>query len=108
MSNTINFSPEQIEGEKTLLRKKIFYLLLVKDPENAGKYDEVDIDAAFDDLTDTMDGLNIVLGRPVEMVNIAAKLAMARAECHRPEFNFRRYRKFILDAGNIVLKIESR
>lgn len=101
----IAFTEKQVEGEKERLRKKIFFALLIVDPETKENYKDVDVDATFDDLMDTIAGVNAVLGEPVEMVEVAAKLTMARQEFHDPDFEYRRYRKFVLDAGNAVTKV---
>lgn len=103
--NNIAFTEEQVEGEKTRLRKKIFFALLIVDPETKEYYKNVDVDATFEDLMDTIAGVNAVLGEPVEMVEVAAKLTMAQQEFHNPDFEYKRYRKFVLDAGNAVTKV---
>lgn len=102
---TINFSAEQIQNEKKLLQKKIFYLLLIVDPETASNYPNVDIEAAFEDIFSDIDGLNEVFSYPVEMVNVAKKLAKALKEFQSEDFQFKKYRKLVLDAGSEVMKI---
>jgi hypothetical protein len=102
---TIKFTAEQIENEKKLLQKKIFYLLLIVDPETAANYPDVDIVAAFEDLFSDLDGLNEVFEYPTEMVNIAKKLAKALKEFQSESFEFKKYRKLVLDAGSEVMKI---
>lgn len=101
----IRFTSEQIENEKKLLRKKIFYLLLIVDPETANDYSNVDIEAAFEDLFSDLDGLNEIFSYPVEMVNVAKKLAKALKEFKSSDFDFKKYRKLVLDAGSEVTKI---
>lgn len=101
----IRFTSEQIENEKKLLRKKIFYLLLIVDPETANEYSNVDIEAAFEDLFSDLDGLNEIFSYPVEMVNVAKKLAKALKEFKSSDFDFKKYRKLVLDAGSEVTKI---
>lgn len=101
----IRFTSEQIENEKKLLQKKVFYLLLIVDPETTEKYPNVDVELAFEDLFSDLDGLNEVFGYPVEMVNVVKKLAKALKEFRSADFEYKRYRKYILDAGNEILKI---
>ncbi len=101
----MKFTCEQIETEKRLLQKKVFYLLLIVDPATTEQYPDVDVEAAFEDIFSDLDGLNEIFGYPIEMVNIAKKLAKALKEFRSPDFEYRRYRKFILDAGSEVLKI---
>lgn len=101
----IKFTSEQIESEKKLLQKKIFYLLLIVDPETTEQYPNVDVEAAFDDMFSDLDGLNEIFSYPIEMVNIAKKLAKAFKEYKSPDFEYKRYRKLVLDAGSEVTKI---
>ena len=101
----INFTVEQIENEKKLLQKKIFYLLLIVDPETTEQYPNVDVEAAFEDLFSDLDGLNEVFDYPIEMVNVAKKLAKALKEFQSDDFQYKKYRKLILDAGSETMKI---
>lgn len=102
---TINFTAEQIENEKKLLQKKIFYLLLIVDPDTADRYPNVDVEAAFEDLFSDLDGLNEIFSHPTEMVNIAKKLAKALKIFQSDDFQYKKYRKLVLDAGSEVVKI---
>ena len=102
----INFSTEQISNEKRLLQKKIFYMLLIVDPETADQYPNTDVNKAFDDLFADIDGINELLGYPVQIVNVAKKLAKAHNEYQSPDFKYKKYRKLVLDAGSEVEKIE--
>ena len=102
---TINFTVEQIENEKRLLQKKIFYLLLIVDPDTADQYPDVDVTAAFEDLFSDLDGLNEVFSYPTEMVNVAKKLAKALKEFKSEDFQYKKYRKLVLDAGSEIMKI---
>ena len=101
----IKFTSEQIESEKKLLQKKVFYLLLIVDPDTTDKYPNVDVEAAFDDIFSDLDGLNELFSYPAEIINVAKKLAKALKEFRSSDFEYKRYRKFILDAGNEVTKI---
>ena len=101
----IKFTSEQIESEKKLLQKKIFYLLLIVDPETTEQYPNVDVEAAFEDMFSDLDGLNEIFSYPIEMVNIAKKLAKALKEYKSSDFEYKRYRKLVLDAGSEVTKI---
>jgi hypothetical protein len=104
----IRFSDEQVETEKTLLRKKIFYLLLIVDPATAKDYPEVNVETAFNDLFTDLDGLNEMFNYPVQIINIVKKLTKAFKEYQSADFKYRRYRKLILDAGSEVQKINGR
>ena len=102
---TINFTVDQIENEKKLLQKKIFYLLLIVDPDTSDQYPNVDVVAAFEDLFSDLDGLNEVFSYPTEMVNVAKKLAKALKEFKSEDFQYKKYRKLVLDAGSEIMKI---
>lgn len=104
----IKFSEEQVETEKKLLRKKIFYLLLIVDPETASDYPETNVETAFNDLFTDLDGLNEMFDYPIQIINIVKKLTKAFKEYQSPDFKFKRYRKLILDAGSEVQKIRGR
>lgn len=104
----MNFTNEQVDSEKKLLQKKIFYLLLIVDPDTAEEYSNVDVKAAFEDIFSDLDGVNEIFSYPVEIVNVAKKLAKALKEYESPSFEFKKYRKFILDAGSEVAKIGRR
>ena len=101
----INFTSDQIKNEKKLLQKKIFYLLLIVDPETAGQYPNVDVEAAYEDIFSDLDGLNEVFSYPVEIVNIVKKLMKALKEYKSQNFEYKKYRKLVLDAGSEVTKI---
>jgi hypothetical protein len=80
-------------------------LLLIVDPETTEQYPNVDVEAAFDDMFSDLDGLNEIFSYPIEMVNIAKKLAKALKEYKSSDFEYKRYRKLVLDAGSEVTKI---
>ncbi len=101
----IQFSDKQIETEKKLLQKKIFYLLLIVDPVTSSQYPGADVEVTYKDLFSDLDGLNELFNYPVEIINIAKKLAKALKEYQSPNFSYRKYRKYVLDAGNEVNKI---
>lgn len=104
----MKFTNEQVDCEKRLLQKKIFYLLLVVDPDTAEEYPNVDVRAAFEDIFSDLDGINEIFSYPIEIVNVAKRLAKALKEYESSDFEFKKYRKFILDAGSEVAKIGRR
>lgn len=52
-----------------------------------------------------IDGLNRLLFYPTEIVEIMADLEAALAECEKPTFDYREYRKLVLDAHSLVDRI---
>ncbi len=99
------FSEGQIQSIKTRLRKQIFFLLLCVDPSTKDQYDNVDPEAAINNVLTTLGGLNGLLNYPNEIVTISSLLMAALIEYKKEDFNFDAYRKLVLDAGSDVLKI---
>ncbi len=99
------FQEHQIAEAKQIMRKQIFFLLLIVDPDTAGQYD-VSVYDAFDNVLRTFGGLNDLLGFPAELVMVMSLLNAAFLEYKSCTFRFKVYRKLILDAGNEVLKIK--
>lgn len=99
------FAEMQISEIKEILRKRIFFLLLVaEDQEAKVKFPEVDLEQANTTLLWQISGLNELLGRPVEIVTILSLLEEAKNNITN-DFNFAKYRKLILDAGAKVKDI---
>lgn len=99
------FSVEQIAETKKKLRKRIFFLLLYADPEKTEEYKCVSVDDAIESVLCAIGGFNELLGFPEELVEVSCLLNAALIEHKKTDFNFAKYRKLILDAGNKVLKI---
>lgn len=104
--NNFKISAEQIATEKQQLRKNIFFLLLIVDPNTKRQYEYVDVNKVFDSVLNKLGGLNELLHHPIEIVNIVEMVLSAQREYHSPAFKFKAYRKLILDAGCEVLKIK--
>ena len=101
------FADMQISEIKEILRKRIFFLLLVaEDLEAKTKFPEVDLEQANTTLLWRISGLNQLLGEPVELVTVLSLLEEAKNTI-KPDFDFAKYRKLILDAGAEVGKIQS-
>lgn len=98
------FDRSQIAKQKDKLRKQIFFLLLIADPATADNY-EVDVEAAFKNIQNILDGYNSLTGYPREVVVVASLLEKALLN-YQDNFNFQIYRKLILDAGREVLNIK--
>ncbi len=102
-----NFSTNQIAETKHLLQKKIFFLLLIVDPQTREEYDVVNVPEAFDEILRMLSGFNALLNYPVEIVEISCKLKAALEEYSKGiVFDFRAYRRLILSAGKEVEKIK--
>ena len=101
-----NFTETQILLTKKSIRKQIFFLLLCVDPETKDKYSHIDVSEAFKGLLYKLDGLNSVLGEPQELVDIMSLLEEALIQYNEPNFNFRIYRRLILNAGSLINTIK--
>lgn len=100
-----NFTNSQISLTKKEIRKQIFFLLLCADPETKDEYNYVNLNEAFDGLLYKLGGLNSILGEPQELVDIISLLEEALIKYNEPHFNFKIYRRLILNAGALTNKI---
>lgn len=99
------YSNEQFENFKEKLHKKLFWLLLYKDPQTKDRYKNIDFDRYFTVIMKEINGLNDLLLYPVEIVEIMDVLQTAYNETKKENFDYREYRKFVLDAHALVDKI---
>lgn len=102
------FSEEQIKEYKVILHKKLFWLLLYKDPKTKNDYQDIDFEKYFIGLMKMIDGLNELLMYPVEIVSIMSLLEAALIESRKEIFDYKAYRKLVLDAHSLIDKIEER
>lgn len=101
-----NFEDMQISEVKKYIRKKIFFLLLLaEDMETREKYPEIDIVKAHTGIIWRVSGLNDLLLKPPELVHALSLLEEAKNNLIKDEFDFKIYRKLILDAGAEIDKI---
>lgn len=104
------YSDKQLTDSTSYIRKQIFYLLLYVDPKTKEEYKDTDVNKAFNGLMYKLNGLNSLLLEPPALVSVMSMLEAALLEyqniLNNSEFNFGKYRKLILDAGNEVLKIK--
>jgi|P1105metagenome_2_1110788.scaffolds.fasta_scaffold01088_11 hypothetical protein len=104
------FADKQIDEIKEILRHRIFFLLLVAEDEaknNKVEYPHIDLMKANTSLLWRISGLNELLGNPIELVTVLSLLEEAKNTIKDDNFNFKKYRKLILDAGEEIMKIAS-
>lgn len=101
-----NYSSAQIMSIKTAIRKSIFFLLLYVDPETKDEYPDIDVADAFRSLQYRLNGLNSILFEPPEIIQTMSLLEAAYNEYIKDDFEFRNYRKLILDAGAEIMKVK--
>ena len=100
-----DFSENQIAQTKKSLRSSIFFLLLCVDKNTSWEYPDVNVDTCFKGLLFKIGGLNKLLLEQPELVTTMSLLQAALIEYHKPEFDFKVYRKLILDAGAEIDKL---
>jgi len=61
---------------------------------------------AFHNLQYKLNGLNSILLEPPELIETMSILETALMEYQNDNFDFRKYRKLILDAGSEIMKIK--
>lgn len=100
------FDNDQFESFKTKLHKEMYWLLLYKDPKTCNQYSYVDFNKYYDGLMRRINGLSSLLSYPVEIVGILSNLEAAFLETKKEKFDFKIYRKLVLDAHALVDKIK--
>ena len=96
------FAEMQVSDMVQLIRKRIFFLLLVA--ESPGKFPDINLEKAHTSLMWKLSGFNELLGQPSEIVTTMSLLEEALNNL-KTNFDFVKYRKLILDAGAEVSKI---
>ena len=100
------FADMQISEAKEYIRKKIFFLLLVaEDLETREKFPHIDLPQAHESVMWRVSGLNKLLLEPPCLVHALSLLEEAKNNLIKDEFDFKKYRKLILDAGAEISKI---
>lgn len=101
-----DFTNEQWAEYRERLHKKMFWLILYKDPETNGEYGDIDFDRYFENLMKELNGLSDLLLSPDGLLEMLSILEAAYIESKKENFNYRTYRKFVLDAHNLLDRIE--
>lgn len=100
------FTNSQIAETKKMLRKQIYFLLLIVDPSTRGEYENINVEEAITGIMYKIAGLNDLLLNPPELVLVLSLIQSALTEYLSPEFEYKTYRKLILDAGARILEIK--
>lgn len=101
----MDFNKKQYNEYKDRLHKKMFWLLLYKDPETRFEYEDVDFDRYFKFLMKELDGLNELLSHPSFLLETMSLLQAAYNETVVSPFNYGSYRKLVLDSHNVLDKV---
>lgn len=94
----------QLDEYKVILHKKLFWLLLYKDPKTKDQWN-VDFDKYFTNLMGELDGLNSLLLYPIVMIKLMGLLEAAYIKTRENIFDYMTYRKYVLDAQALIDKI---
>lgn len=93
---------QQFESYKKQLHKKIFWLLIYKDPTTREEYSYVDFDKYFEYLMKEIVGLNDIQSSPPEQIRLMSMLRAAYNETLNDTFDYQAYRKLILDSHQVL------
>lgn len=99
------FEHTQFTEYKKKLHALLYWLLLYKDPNTKEEFKNVDYDRYFDTLMKRIDGFDKLMNYPKEIVEIDNLLESAFIETKKDNFDFKAYRKLVLDAENLIDKI---
>lgn len=100
------FTSSQVSLTKKEIQKQIFFLLLCADPKTKNDCKYVNLNDAFNSLLYKLGGLNSLLGHPRVLVDVISLLEEALIKLNEPIFNFKVYRKLVLDAGALINDIK--
>ena len=100
------FTQSQIAQIKKSLRGSIFFLLLCVDPQTSWEYENIDVNKCFEGLLLKLGGMNDLLMNQPEIVTTMSLLQAAMNEFNKIDFDFKVYRKLVLDAGAEIKKLK--
>ena len=96
----------QLDEYREKLHKKLFWLLLYKDPNTKCEYQQTDFDRYFQALMMELKGLDEVLVHPAGLVEMLCILEAAFDETKKEPFEYPIYRKFVLDAHTLLDRMD--
>lgn len=99
------FTSTQFEQYKEKLHDKMFWLLLYKDPKTKDQFANVDFNRYFENLMRELTALNHLLMEPPSMIELLSVLQAAYEESNSADFDYKEYRKFVLDAHTLLDKM---
>jgi hypothetical protein len=102
-----SLSSKQLDDELLKLKKQIFFLLLIVDPDTKSTYKNINVEDVFNDLFRKIDALNVLFCNPPGFVNVLSSLVTAEEERLSEDYDFALYRKYILDAGGAVERMRA-
>ena len=100
------YTEDQVAEFKQRIRKKIYFLLLSVDYNTADQFKYINKKQAFKSLLYELGGASRVFFQPEQIVECINLLEEARDELFGEGFNYKKYRKLILDAGAAIERIK--
>lgn len=97
-----NFDDLQFDNYKVVLHKKLFWLLLYKDPKICKKYEKINVSTYLVYLQKSLNGLNELLLYPEPMVRLMSTIQAIMIELRKENFDWKTYRSLVLSAHKIV------
>lgn len=95
-----NFPKKQISNHKNELHDNVLALLYMKEEKCET------LDNYFHSLLWKLNGYNEIFGNQPVMIDIMSNLEEARIEALKDFYNHRKYRKLVLDAFNMLDKLQ--
>lgn len=100
------FKKDQTDSYQNKLRKKIFWLVLYTDSNTKDDFENVDVVKYHENLLFEISSYNALLFYPKDFVEIINTLEQALTILKSDEFDFKRYKKLVFDAGSLMQKLE--
>lgn len=100
-----DYSKEQFEKYREKLHSKIHWLILYKDPETCDKFGYVDFDKYFYSLMCEINALNEIILDDPYVIELMTILQAGYDEIQKGGYEYKNYRKFILDAHSVLDKV---
>jgi len=94
------FKSEQVHDYKKRMHSLVHWLLIYAEEENPT------IDKYFETVQTKLNGLNELIGYPTQLIEIMALVESAKLEYHSDCYEHSKYRGFILDAHELIDRIE--
>lgn len=96
----------QLEFYKRKLQKKIFWLIIYTDPKTCEPYKDFNVLRFHRNLIEEFSSFNSMFDFPDDFLEIVNCLNEALIVLESKNFDFKKYRKLVLDAGALVRSME--
>lgn len=98
--------PQQIEEYKKWLHKKVFWLLVYKDPKTADKYSHVNFEQYVERLMEHLEGMNKLLNYPPSMLLLMSSLQSVLQTANEEPFDYQIFRRKVLEAHTFIDQLD--